>query len=316
MAGAPSHGDPLPMARPSISIVCGLAGTPASAEIARIGSTLAELLEARLELVHVVERPAGSSALNARAMLDGLADASASQFVGRHLVPFGDPAAQLASIAVECAARLIVVGARSSASTRQARIGRVARALAADAPCPVLVIPEGLERHVRPRTWRDRSIVCGFDGSPSSLNAAVHASVLATALSAEVNLVTVDAVYPTGGANLMDRIVRALDAHPELADRRRGLAINRQLHSGEPAWELERVAATATAPFIAIGSRGAHRSRQGSLGVVATHLLRTSTRPLLIVPPAPLDGSRQEAAHAHRPRSLDDPAVPAVAGSA
>jgi len=66
------------------------------------------------------------------------------------------------------------------------------------------------------------------------------------------------------------------------------LEVRRDIRSGDPAWELERVAAAITAPLIAIGSRGLGPLDDGLLGSVARRVLRGARRPILIFPAASL----------------------------
>jgi hypothetical protein len=97
-------------------------------------------------------------------MLETVAEAIGDPTARRHAVPFGDPGRRVAKLAEGWGAQLIVVGTRGNAPVTDA-LGRVSRRLAADAPCPVLVIPHGLESNVFPLTWRARAVVCGIDGS-------------------------------------------------------------------------------------------------------------------------------------------------------
>jgi nucleotide-binding universal stress UspA family protein len=60
--------------------------------------------------------------------------------------------------------------------------------------------------------------------------------------------------------------------------------VRHQQRSGEPAEELERVAATATAPLIAAGSRGLDPPQSPLLGGISRRLLQHARRPILIVP--------------------------------
>jgi nucleotide-binding universal stress UspA family protein len=62
------------------------------------------------------------------------------------------------------------------------------------------------------------------------------------------------------------------------------LDVHYEQRSGEPAEELERVAATATAPLIAVGSRGLDPPRSPLLGAISRRLLQHARRPILVVP--------------------------------
>jgi nucleotide-binding universal stress UspA family protein len=306
------HACGMSLSRPTI--VCGLDGSSASAELARIAAGLADVLDARLELVHVLgaqpalpslasaATTAGSgwatggtstddgrdSELEALAMLDTICDAVGAATAGRHVVRYGDPARRLAIIAEQCDALLVVVGTQGDARAGDALLGSVSSRLAADAPCPVLVIAPGLEPHVRPETWRGRTLVSGFDGSPAGWGAARHAAGLADRLGGALSVVSVGA----GAVRPARDIVRHLqDLGARRGDRHAiatALDVRHELRVGDPAWELEAVAAAITAPLIAVGSRGRGPWRDALLGSVARRLLKTARRPILILPAATL----------------------------
>ena len=86
-------------------------------------------------------------------MLYALADSLGVVDAGRHVVPFGEPGRRLADVAERRGARLIVVGSRGSEPRSDALVAGVSSRLAADAPCPVLVVARGLEQHVDPDAW-------------------------------------------------------------------------------------------------------------------------------------------------------------------
>jgi nucleotide-binding universal stress UspA family protein len=300
------------LARPTI--VCGLDGSLASVDLARIAARLADVLDARLEAVHVLgarsvraslataattagagwaaggvpDDDGADSELEALAMLDGVCDAANASAARRRIVRYGDPARRLAIIAEQCGASLVVVGTRGDARSGDALLGSVSSRLAADAPCPVLVIAPGLEPHVRPEDWRGRTLVTGFDGSPAAWGAARHAAILANRLGGGLSVISVDAgaVRPTRDIVRLLRTAasRGSDGHrvPTALD------VRHELRHGDPAWELEAVAAAITAPLIAIGSRGLGPWRDALLGSVARRLLKTARRPLLILPAAAL----------------------------
>jgi len=275
--------------------VCGVDGSPASAELARVAARLADALDAHLEVVHVLGAAwaAGTPAddgreseSEARAMLDGICDAVGAPTAGRRIVRYGDPARRLATIAEQSNALLVVVGTHGEARSGDALVGSVSGRLAADAPCPVLVIAPGLEPHVRPESWSGRTIVSGFDGSPAAWGAARHAADLANRLGGGLSVVSVGAVMPAEG------IVAHLRHAMSRLSSDRGIAtapaVRHEFRGGDPAWELEAVAAAITAPLIAIGSRGLGPWRDALLGSVARRLLRTARRPILILPAATL----------------------------
>ena len=269
------------------TIVCGLDGSPASIDLARIATTLGHHVGAQIELVHVLD--AGRSGrssdsdprMEAQAMLDGICHSSQAA-ANAQLVEFGDPARRIAAIAERQSAGLIIVGTRGNAPVTDALLGSVSSRLAGDAPCPVLIVPPAVQPHVRPERWPQRTIICGYDGSDSAWDAALSASGLAARLRTRLCLVSIGTVINWRVAEAAARLRHWLDEHsgpasfvPE---------IDWELRSGDPAWKLERVARAITAPLLAIGSRGLGPRNDPLLGSVARRVLLAARRPILVCP--------------------------------
>lgn len=280
-------------------IVCALDGSAGCGGLAQFGARLAEVLGADLECVHVLAgQPAGEPLARpgdgvarareqaeaaARAMLDGAASVAAARPEFR-LVRYGDPARRIAAIAEQRAAGLVVVGTRSHDAAPDAILGSVSSRLAADAPCPVLVVPPRVAAAARPERWPQRTLVCGLDGSEPGWGAARHAAALAARLGGSLLLVSIGAT-PAPAQEEVERRFARTPAGPLEAPLPE---IRRNVRYGEPAWELERVAAASTAPLIAIGSRGLGSPDEGLLGPVARKVLRAARRPILVFPAASL----------------------------
>jgi nucleotide-binding universal stress UspA family protein len=295
------------MFAPQDSIVCGVDGGPAAGELARVARHLATALDAPLNVVHVLGaspdalaggtvsarqtylRPVvglrSDTEADALARVNALTDALGDATVGRHVIRFGDPGRRLAKLAEDWSAQFIVVGSRGNAPVT-GPLGSVSARLAADAPCPVLIIAPGLERHVQPKAWRGRTMVCGFDGSPQARAAACNAAILASRLGGSLRVVSVG---PGVGRDSVDDLVRSAQAAVARWATHRGhpvvpLDVHHELRRGDPAEELERVAATATAPLIAVGSCGLNPRREALLGSVSRRVLDHARRPILVAP--------------------------------
>jgi nucleotide-binding universal stress UspA family protein len=288
------------------SIICAVDGGRATVHLARVAADVAGVLDAPLDLVHVIgampdrSDEGGAGALwpadprlairagegpeaDAGHMLERVAEAIREPGARRHVIPFGDPGRRVAKLAEGLGSKLIVVGTRGNAPVTDA-LGRVSSRLAADAPCPVLVIPHGLESHVFPLTWRARTLVCGVDGSSLAWTAAGRAAELASLLDGSLRLVNVG---PGIAADTVRDTLAQLRATGVPSAARRNppsLDVHYEQRSGEPAEELERVAATATAPLIAVGSRGLDPPRSPLLGAISRRLLQHARRPILVVP--------------------------------
>ena len=287
-------------ARPTI--VCAIDGSPESGQLARISARLAEAMDAHLECVHVLAgQPAAASLsaavvavggsspedgvhdedVEAHGMLDGICDAAGADFATRRIVRYGDPARRIAAVAEERGADLIVVGTRGDSAAPDAVLGSVSRRLAADAPCPVLVVPPHLATGVRPERWANRTVVCGLDGSEPGWSAARHAATLAARLGGSLMLVSIGSDAAASDEEVARRLQAGAAGGLGLGT---PLEVRRDVRPGDPAWELERVASAATAPLIAIGSRGLGPLDDGLLGNVARRVLRAARRPILVFP--------------------------------
>jgi nucleotide-binding universal stress UspA family protein len=138
-----------------------------------------------------------------------------------------------------------------------------------------------------------RQIVVATDFSPGAECAVEAAIVLANLGHARVTLVHVCELgvelgfaeamaTPAFDAELMrvcgDRLRVAADHHA-----RRGVELAPLLRCGKPWEKINNVATEVGASLIVIGRNGAGRASGAELGGVATRVLRTATRPVLVV---------------------------------
>lgn len=276
------------------TLVCGLDGSSDSEALSVFVSRLAWTLGARLELVHVVGAPPHHATATAarcgqtpEQQFGALAAPEGENVqVSERVVPHGDPARRLASIAEEEDASMIVVGTHGCGPVADALVGSVSSRLAADAPCPVLVVPSVIAARVRRQAWLGSTIVCGFDGSAIAWAAAHRAALLAARIGGALRLVSVGPVtvrcpahvidWDSAVRELQDAAARCYDAGP--------LAVCHDVRNGDPAFELERVAAVTASPLLVIGSRGLGPSREALLGAVARRVLQAARRPTLVLP--------------------------------
>lgn len=195
----------------------------------------------------------------------------------------GDPVAALPD---RCPADALLVVGHPTRSTKSGRA--LAARLAATAPQPVVVVPEGLG------TVKDQ-VVVGVDGTP----AAVRASV-AAAREAERRKVPLHVVHAwNGGGSIL--LADYADIDSQLRDHERILAavvdairsdhpallVQGHLEIGSPGAVLGRWA-TDTA-LLVVGSRGRGPLRRMFLGSVSTSLLESRACRVMIVtaPSAP-----------------------------
>jgi len=143
------------------AIVCGIDGSPDSQAALVYATDLADRLDARLVLAHVVEPvPALSGAVGpltgasapssstvereaeGERLLGEIAESTGVGHAEQRVVT-GLPAEGLADLADDESAQLIVVGSRGRGPLRSALLGSVSTSLIGLARCPVLVVPPG-----------------------------------------------------------------------------------------------------------------------------------------------------------------------------
>jgi nucleotide-binding universal stress UspA family protein len=147
------------------SIVCGVDGSADSQAALAVAARMADRLETRLVLAHVVEYVqapyAAIGAMGAGAMswpltpitdeqeeagerlLAQMADEAGLDQAERRVVS-GLAADSLADLADEEEAELIVVGSRGRGAFKAAFLGSVSTSLIGVARCPILVVPPGV----------------------------------------------------------------------------------------------------------------------------------------------------------------------------
>jgi nucleotide-binding universal stress UspA family protein len=141
------------------SLVCGVNDSEGARAAARVAARMAERLSLKLILVHVgeVRAIAESPRVAAAAALDEvdgrkaqylLADIAVAEGLGpvERRVQYGVPSEQLARVAEQEDAEMIVVGSRGRGALKAALLGSVSSNVLASARCPVLIVPPGAAR--------------------------------------------------------------------------------------------------------------------------------------------------------------------------
>ena len=135
------------------AIVCGIDGSPDSQAALAYATELADQLDARLVLAHVVEPApspyttigpvAGAAPPYSSTMLER--EVEGGRLLGELAETTGIYRAEqrLADLADDEEAQLIVVGSRGRGPLRSALLGSVSMSLIGLARCPVLVVPPG-----------------------------------------------------------------------------------------------------------------------------------------------------------------------------
>lgn len=269
------------------TVICGVDGSVEARAAAQVSEGLARVLGSRLVLASIA--PSAQAASHPGDAASGGRDIT-DVSVERLRIDGGDPARRLASEAEARGAGLLVVGRRGSEGVRDAVSGSVSTRLAADAPCPVVVVPPRLARHMTSALWDHRCIVAGFDGSENAVRAAQIAAALAARTRSSLLMVqVVDSLVED--PPIPPPTVRALHhaAMSALAGRDAGpalpLRVSHLVRHGDVPDQLERVATAATASMIVVGSRGRPPWRAALLGSVSRELIERARRPVVVVPP-------------------------------
>ncbi|MFN8223642.1 MAG: universal stress protein [Gaiellales bacterium] len=135
-----------------------------------------------------------------------------------------------------------------------------------------------------------KTIVLGYDGSPSA-NAALAKTVeLAKALDASVVVTFGYYVSPLGGGDVADfkHAVEKVGDHAvnrAVADlEAEGVTTMSRIESGKPADVLIAVAEEVSADLLAVGTYGENPISGALLGSVVLRLIQISKFPVLVVP--------------------------------
>ena len=131
------------------TIVCGIDGSPEARSALRVAMQLADALSLRVVALHVADAFGDDPKLADRLRARGNAERLLAnvlydeQLLGRvdWRAEVGDVAAQLAAIAAEEQALLIVLGARRKGKAQTLRRGGLARRIIGESAIPVIVVP-------------------------------------------------------------------------------------------------------------------------------------------------------------------------------
>jgi nucleotide-binding universal stress UspA family protein len=133
------------------TIVCGVDDSPGSRDALRVAAELSGTLSLRLVLAHVARRTRPSAGLSpiTETQARNRGDALLARICREHdvddlaerRVEVGDCATELARIAREESASVLMVGSRASRALRRGVVGELAAELASTSACPVVVVP-------------------------------------------------------------------------------------------------------------------------------------------------------------------------------
>jgi nucleotide-binding universal stress UspA family protein len=267
-------------------IVVGIDGTTSSFDALRWADGLARLTGASLVMAHVFEPRRSAEApsdeenqqdleaaaeRHVRAWIEDVGVDGAGRDVSYAVRP-GDAHHELATIALDEHADLLVVGARGESGVTRLGFGSVARDASHEYTGPVAAVPP----HCRIGTGG--RIVVAFDGSEQSEQALVWAVELAEPI--EAGIVAVEAHDP------LEESYPRPDAieERELPIAGTTVALDRRITTGDPVEALSRIAAEEDISVVVIGSRGGHPDPASFFERVPMQLLHECERPVILVP--------------------------------
>ena len=296
----------------SSSVVCGVDWSEDSSAALNVAVELSRRLRAQLVLAHVVEErptfPYGSETALNRSRHHAHNEAMLMfERVERRLgavalqprVLFGAPADELADLAEEEDAALLVVGSRGRRALKAALFGSVSSALSRASDRPVVVVRLDAHLPVLEASAERSSIVCGVDDSPHARGAATVAAALAAALDAELALVHAypaarsAATIPAGGvAPPIDHDALQAEQLQRGEALLQGVAaevaagrapVRTRLEAGAPGAVLERCARPAGAALIVVGTHGRGPIASALLGSTSLALAAGGPVPVVMV---------------------------------
>lgn len=199
----------------------------------------------------------------------------------------GRPPDEIAALATELGADLIVVGSRGAGPVRRLVTGSVSEGVVALAPCPVLVVRGE-------KSWPPEKVIVGDDSSEAATRAGDLAATLADLFGASVTLVR---VYPpqlafrsngtSGAPEISEEVLKLGDESLRRRAERLQVGTRGRLdvraEVGDAAAIIQRIAEECgEKTLVALGSRGLDAVRRFTLGSVSTGVLRAVDGPVLI----------------------------------
>ncbi len=266
-------------------VLAGVDGSERAIESVRRAARISALVGAPLDLVFVIdthrthEADVEREAERALAVAEEAARAEAAD--ARPRVVAGDPGRTLIEEAVEHDVGLLAIGPDAGLLGGTIRFGRVATHVLRNAPMSVLLgrqAPPGFPRRV----------VCGVDGSESSIGTAALAAAVAAAAGAELRLQHVIPVFR--GDNTEWTLGLDEPSPPEIEDaveraRLAGVEPIRTMAMGRPEHALVETARRDDVDLVVVGFRGVSNVARVLLGSVSEHVAMHAACSVLIARP-------------------------------
>jgi universal stress protein E len=272
-------------------ILAGTDGSQRAEEAVGRAAQLASVTGAALDLVYVIDtgRPHDADVEpKAEAVLLGAEAIAARSVSASTKVVAGDPAEALLEEAADHAVDLICVGPDAGLLGGRVRIGRVAAHVLRHAPCSVLVGREA-------GSTFPVNILCGVDGSNTSIETAGLAARIAVASGAELRLQNVVPVFEGD-----ERESTLDDDEPDPSEiesaaqvaRAAGARPIRERALGRPEYAILEAAGRERSDLVVVGSRGLSGVARVLLGSVSEYVATHARCSVLVVRPGAVGAGR------------------------
>jgi nucleotide-binding universal stress UspA family protein len=273
-------------------MLAGTDGSERPEEAVRRAAQLASATGAALDLVYVIDtsRPRDEADVEpkAEAVLHRAEAIAARTVPAGARVVAGDPAEALVEEATDQAVDAICVGPDAGLLGGRVRIGRVAAHVLRHAPCSVLVGREA-------GSTFPVNILCGVDGSNTSIETAGLAAGIAVSSGAELRLQN---VVPVFEGDMREWTLEDDEPDPTeiesaaQAARAIGARPIREGARGRPEYAILETAGREGADLVVVGSRGLSRVTRVLLGSVSEHVATHAHCSVLVVRPGAVGAGR------------------------
>lgn len=285
-------------------VVVPLDGSEKDERALPVAVSLANLADAPLHLVRVVEAPASTSAARARALgvanavaelrdstrrdLAGVAErlaANTGRVVTWEVLDGIDVAGALVRHAGERDGRFVVMATRAPSAAGRTLRGSVADQVMRESPRPVVLVPPGAD-FMRGKQLQILRVLVPLDGSEIAARSVDYLLTLPRAKALEYFLLQV--VAP-GAEHARFEAEQRLAAAAERV-RAQGVSVVdfEVMENTDPGRAISAAVREVTVDLIAMSTRGAGGLRRMVLGSVAESVVRSSEVPVMLLTPAEL----------------------------
>jgi nucleotide-binding universal stress UspA family protein len=270
-------------------ILAGTDGSERAKEAVGRAAQLASVTGAALDVVYVIDTSRPHDDAKAEAALNRAeAIAPTGSVPASTRVVAGEPAEALLAEAADHAVDVICVGPDAGLLGGRVRVGRVAAHVLRHAPCSVLV---GREAGL---TFPG-SILCGVDGSNTSIETAGLAARIAVASGAELRLQHVLPVFEGD-----EREWTLDDDEPDPIEIESAAQVARAAGArpiceralGRPEYAILEAAGRERSDLVVVGSRGLSGVARVLLGSVSEYVATHAHCSVLVVPPGAVGAGR------------------------